>query len=173
MQLVCGQNHMIMQYNTYIQRVQRKFTWIRATFISNLQSLEIGRLHYALVMTYKFLFGNMRDCFSLANSGYNTRCHCFKLLIYSALALGSTRAISSFLLNALLNPGTVMSATVQDFSSLRVFVFKAFKNTFDYIMLFTLCSKLHCFLRVSLLCVFFIHRAQREAVNIDDRMRTM
>jgi len=61
----------------------------------------------------------MLDFFAYANSGRNTRGRCLNYLLNTA---GSPRACSCFV-----EPGTSMPATVQDFSSLRVF--KAFLKT--------------------------------------------
>ena len=97
---------------------------------SGLQSLEMRRFHYDLVMTYKIQFGkvkvNMHDFFSYANYGSNTRGHCF--IIFTQHCRVNTR---NFLLaQRVVEHWNSMPAADQDFSRLRVF--KTFLKTVDF-----------------------------------------
>jgi hypothetical protein len=77
-----------------IESVQRKFTkrlpgcanldYASRLATLNLQSLELRRLHFDLIMTYKILFGlidvTVSDFFTFADQDHNTRGHSYKLL---------------------------------------------------------------------------------------------
>jgi len=104
---------------------------------SNIQSLQIRRLyvHYDPVMTFKILFlkmsVNMHDFFSYANSGYNTCGHCCKRFTQHC----RVNTHKFFFAERVVEPWNSMLATVQDFSSLRVF--KAFFKIVDFRTFFT------------------------------------
>lgn len=77
-----------------IESVQRKFTkrlpgcanldYASRLATLNLQSLELRRLHFDLITTYKILFGlidvTVSDFFTFADQDHNTRGHSYKLL---------------------------------------------------------------------------------------------
>jgi hypothetical protein len=123
-----------------IECVQRKFTkglpgfrhlpYPGRLLKSKLESLEIRRLHYDLVMTYKILSGlvvvDANDFFSYANSGYNTRGHCLKLLGQQCRV--NTRKF--FFSERVIESWNSLPATILDFSSLSKF--KMFLKKVDF-----------------------------------------
>jgi ribonucleases P/MRP protein subunit RPP40 len=120
--------------------VQRKFTkglpGFRHLPYSNrllkcrLENLEIRRLHYDLVMTYKVLTGlvdvDANEFFSYVNSGYNTRGHCLKLLGQQC----RVNIRKFFFAKRVIEPWNSLPATAQDFSSLSSF--KTFLKKVDF-----------------------------------------
>jgi len=130
-------------YSNAIQQlecVQRKFTkglpgfrhlpYSNRLLKSKLESLEIRRLHYDLVMTYKVLAGlvnaDTNEFFSYANSGHNTRGHCLKLLGQQCRV--NTRKF--FFTERVIEPWNSLPATALDFSSLSKF--KMFLKKVDF-----------------------------------------
>ena len=120
--------------------MQRKFTeglpgfrhlsYSKRLLKSKLESLEIRRLHYDLVMTYKVLTGlvdvDANEFFSYVNFGYNTRGHYLKLLGQQCRVI--TRKF--FFAERVIEPWNSLPATAQNFSSLSSF--KTFLKKVDF-----------------------------------------
>jgi hypothetical protein len=114
----------------YVENVQRRFTKRLPGFKNlsyrdrlrnlNMQSLELRRIHFDLVMCYKIIFGlidlKFDEFFELSNS-IHTRGHRYKL--FKKHNICSARA--AFFSNRVINVWNYLPVNVIDFSSLSSF----------------------------------------------------
>jgi hypothetical protein len=116
-----------------IESVQRRFTKRLPAISSftyaqrlaelNMDSLEFRRLHYDLILTYKFLFELVDVCptqffkFVSVDSGQNIRGHQFKL--FQNFCRINTR--QHFFCERVIQPWNSLTASVNDFTSLSAF----------------------------------------------------